>query len=152
MLKTFSMSDLIRTLTLSLTVFFMSYGCGKKGDPVPYIRARPAACIAKWNSHRVLDVTLPSRDEYGHDLVSIDKIRIYYLALGNDRPVGDTVITKGLVIMEQSRPDVTNLRDSIKLDLRQMNYPPGWLTVAAVRVGGVVGLPSETLVWLDSSS
>lgn len=152
MLESFGASSLIRILVISLaTCFVPLYGFGRKGDPVSRPRTKPAACDVEWSSYRILEIKLPVKDEHHHSLVGIDKIRIYYLSLDQNRPTGDAIVAKGKVIMEQRRSNVTNLRDSVKLDLRQLNYSSGWLTVVAMRVGDVIGVPSETLVWLDSS-
>ena len=152
MLKLFSMSSLIRILAILLAVYFMPYGCGVKGDPVPHDRTRPAACLVRWSSYRVLEIRLPTKDECGNSLVGIEKVRVYYLPLSYDRPTGSSVITRGKVVMEKNRPNITNLSELVTLDMHKINYPPGWLAVVAMRVGDIVGVPSETLVWLDSSS
>jgi hypothetical protein len=146
------MSNLIRILAIPLAVYFMPYGCGRKGDPVPHAMARPAACLVRWSSYRVLEIKLPTKDECGHSLVGIEKVRVYYLPLSYDRPTGSSVITRGKVVMEKNRQNVTNLSELVKLDLQKINYPPGWLAVVAMRVGDIIGVSSETLVWLDSSS
>jgi len=147
------MSSLMRMLAVSLfLVYFMSYGCGRKGDPIPRPIARPSVCSVRWSSCRVLDIQLPTKDEDGHNLIGVEKVRVYYVPMGYDRPTGDFIITSGQVIMEQSQKNVTNLRSQVRLDLQEINYPPGWLTVVAMRVGGVAGVPSETLAWMDSSS
>ncbi len=49
----------------------------------------------------------------------------------------------------RSRPDLPDPGGAAKLDMRQIGRPAGWLAVAAVRVGNVVGAPSEPVAWLD---
>ena len=146
-----SMSSLIRVLVFMLLACLVPCGCGRKGDPLPRFKTRPAACLVRWISYRVLEVTLPDKDEFGHSLLGIDKVRVYYLPLNYDRPTGDAIIARGQVIMERSQPAIADLKEPFRLDLKQLNYSSGWLTVVAVRVGDVIGVPSETLVWLDSS-
>jgi hypothetical protein len=149
MLEYCRMLRLLRFFILLLIGCLVPYGCGRKGDPLPRTRVRPAACPVQWISHRILEIKIPFNDEFGNRLVGIEKVRIYYLPLSYDRPNGDLIITKGQVIIERKLPNVTSLGKSVKLDLKQFSYPPGWLVVVAVRVGDIIGVPSETLVWPD---
>ena len=37
----------------------------------------------------------------------------------------------------------------LKMDMRQIGRPAGWIVVAALRVGNVIGAPTEPMAWLD---
>jgi hypothetical protein len=124
-------------------------GCGRKGDPIPHTRTAPAACSAQWISTRVLEVRLPATDAQGSHLVGLEKVRIYYLPLGYSRPTGDEVVGRGQVVMERKRPDLPRPGKVLQMDLTQIGRAPGWLVATAVRVGDVLGVPSEPLPWLD---
>ncbi len=124
-------------------------GCGRKGDPIPHALTAPAACSAQWFSHRVLDVRLPSQDAQGEGLVGLERVRVYYLALGPARPSAAQVLAAGDVILERSRPDLPHPGGSLRLDLKQIGRPAGWVVIVALRVGGVLGAPSDPLPWLD---
>ena len=97
---------------------------------------------------RLLEITLPQQDIRGDSLVGIETLRIYYLALGSARPTPEEVVTKGEVVLEQRRPDLPSPGRRFEMDLKSIERPPGWIVVAAVRVGDVVGVPSDTLPWL----
>jgi len=126
-------------------------GCGRKGDPIPRTRAAPSPCAIRWVSHRVLEVHLPMRDARGAELVGVEKVRVYYLPLGSTRPLAAEVLARGEVVLERSRPDLPGPGGDLNMDMRQIGRPPGWVVAAAVRVGNVVGAPSEPLPWLDPS-
>jgi hypothetical protein len=133
-----------------LALFCLSpLGCGRKGDPIPHTRVAPAACVARWAAPRTLEVRLPSRDGQGRKLLGLEKVRVYYLSMGPGRPSPDDVLRQGQVVMERSRPELPEPGGILRLDLKQIGRPPGWLVAAAVRVGDVVGAPSETVAWLD---
>ena len=123
--------------------------CGRKGDPIPGTRSAPASCAARWASGRILQIRLPTRDALGAVMVGVEKIRVYYLPLGASRPTPEEVLARGQVVMERSRPVLPSPGGTLQLDLKQIGRPPGWLVVVAVRVGDVIGAPSETLPWLD---
>lgn len=129
----------------------MALGCGRKGDPVPRTRTAPAPCTAQWVATRVLEVRLPARDARGGRLVGLERVRVYYLPLGYARPSGEEVLARGQVVMERSRPNIPGPGGAIRLDLKQIGRPPGWIVATAVRVGDVVGAPSEPVPWLDPS-
>ena len=125
--------------------------CGRKGDPIPGTRAAPEACAVRWAAHRVLEVRLPTQDAQHGRLVGIEKVRVFYLPLGSSRPTGEEIITRGEVVLERSRPDLPGPGSVVQMDLRQIGRPPGWMVAAALRVGNVVGAPSEPVAWLDPS-
>ena len=127
----------------------MALGCGRKGDPIPRPRAAPAACAIHWVSPRLLEVQLPGRDALGGRLVGLEKVRVYYLPLGNAKPAADLVLAKGQVVLERSRPNLPDPGRVVQLDLRQIGRPAGWLVAVALRVGNVMGAPSEPVAWLD---
>ena len=56
---------------------------------------------------------------------------------------------KGEVVLEQRRPDLPAPGKSFRMDLSGIGRPAGWIVVAAIRVGNVVGAPSEPAPWLD---
>ena len=53
------------------------------------------------------------------------------------------------LVMERTRPGLPSPGGTLRLDLTQIGRPAGWLVVVAVRVGDVIGAPSETLAWLN---
>lgn len=97
----------------------------------------------------MLEVRLPARDARGGRLVGLEKVRVFYLPLGYARPSGDDVMAAGQVVMERSRPELPKPGGTLQLDLKQIGRPPGWIVATAVRVGDVVGAPSDPLPWLD---
>ena len=103
----------------------------------------------RWESPRLLEVTLPTRDTSETPLVGIEAIRIYHLPLGSARPKPSEVLSRGEVVLEQRRPDLPSPGRIFRMDLSGIGRPAGWIVVTAVRVGNVVGAPSETLVWLN---
>jgi len=124
-------------------------GCGRKGDPIPRPRVAPQACVVSWLSLRVLEVRLPDKDTSGEPLLGLEQVRVYYLPLGLSRPEPAEVIARGEVILEQRRPDLPSPGGLIRMDLHEGGRPAGWLVVAAIRVGGVVGAPSPVLPWVN---
>jgi hypothetical protein len=134
---------------MSLALCLILSGCGRKGDPVPRHRAAPRACSTRWVRHRVLEVTLPSRDERDEALVGVERVRLYFLPLGPARPTALEVLARGEVILERRRPDVPESGRALRLDLKEIGRPAGWIVVAAIRVGDVLGVPSDPLPWLD---
>jgi hypothetical protein len=94
-------------------------------------------------------VRLPTRDALGGSLVGLEKVRIFYLPLGAARPTAEQVLSRGQVVMERSRPNLPDPGGVLRLDLAQIGRPAGWLVATAVRVGDVIGAPSEPVPWLD---
>ena len=127
----------------------MSSGCARKGDPIPRPLTPPASCEARWVAHRVLEVQLPMADRKGKALVGVERVRVFFLPLGPARPTGAQVLAAGEVILERSRPDLPGPGQTLRMDMRQIGRPAGWVVAAAVRVGDVVGAPSEPIPWLD---
>jgi hypothetical protein len=134
---------------ICLTLALGGLGCGRKGDPIPRPRAAPGACIARWASLRTLEITLPLQDSQGDELVGVERVRVYFLPLGTSQPTAQDVMTKGEVILEKRRPDLPDPGKSLRLELKAVTRSAGWIVVTAVRVGDVVGAPSEVLVWLN---
>jgi hypothetical protein len=94
-------------------------------------------------------VRLPTRDVRDSELTGVEKVRVFYLPLGAARPTALEVIGRGEVVLERSRPDLPGPGGTLRMDMRQIGRPPGWVVAAALRVGNVVGAPSEPVVWLD---
>ena len=139
----------LRPLALLLVAAAMALSCGRKGDPVPRPRAAPRVCAVRMAGLRGLKVRLPRLDQSGHSMDGIERVRVYYAPLGAARPTAWEVLARGEVLLERSRPDLPDPGSELTLDLSRLQRPPGWLVVAAVRVGDVVGEPSEPLPWLD---
>jgi hypothetical protein len=59
------------------------------------------------------------------------------------------VLARDEVVLERRRPDLPAPGKRLVLDLSNLQRPSGWLVVVAVRVGNVIGRPSEPLPWLD---
>ena len=127
----------------------MLFGCGRKGDPVPRPRTAPAACAVRWLPNRVMEVRLPTRDALGGKLMGLEKVRVYYVPLGYARPSSAEVLSRGQVVMERGRPNLPNPGQVVQMDLKQIGRPAGWLVATALRVGDVIGVPSEPVAWLD---
>lgn len=140
----------LRSIISALVVLAL-LGCGRKGDPIPRTRAAPGPCVVRWVSHRVLEVRLPTQDARNVELMGVEKVRVFYLPLGAARPTAQEVIARGEVVLEKSRPDLPGPGGTLRLDMRQIGRPPGWVVAAALRVGNVVGAPSEPVAWLDPS-
>jgi hypothetical protein len=105
--------------------------------------------VVAWAAHRILEVRLPVLDARGGNLVGVEKVRIYHLPLGPARPTAQDVISRGEVVLERSRPDLPGPGGVVRMDMRQIGRQSGWIVAAAVRVGNVVGVPSEPVAWLD---
>ena len=149
MVRPYSLPNLILTSTISVALCVLTPACGRKGDPIPGTRSAPAVCSARWSSPRILEIRLPTRDALGATLVGVEKVRVYYLPLGYARPSSEEVLGRGQVVMERTRPGLPSPGGTLRLDLKQIGRPAGWLVVVAVRVGDVIGAPSETLAWLN---
>ena len=137
------------TASLCLVLALLTPACGRKGDPVPRPLAAPAPCKAQWAAHRILELELPRLDIKGGSLVGVERVRVFYLRMGYFRPTAAQVLAGGEVILERSRPDLPPPGGSFRLDMKQIGRPAGWVVAAAVRVGEVVGAPSEPIPWLD---
>lgn len=124
-------------------------GCGRKGDPIPRAWAEPQAPKAVFTSLRSLNVELPRLDKHGAELVGLEQVRVLWVPVGTSRPTPHDVLGRGEVVLEVRRPDLPAPGRTLRLDLRELDRSAGWLVVVAVRVGNVVGLPSEALPWLD---
>jgi hypothetical protein len=127
----------------------LTLGCARKSDPIPHALAAPASCTATWAGFRILEVGLPLADLKGGALVGVERVRIFFLPLGAARPSAAQVLATGEVILERSRPDLPSPGKTLRIDLRQIGRPAGWIVATAVRVGDVVGAPSEPVAWLD---
>lgn len=123
-------------------------GCARKGDPIPKARLAPRSCQISLSNLRTLDVTLPTEDSGGGSLIAIESVRVYYLPMGVSRPTGLDVITKGDILLEKRRHDLPGPGKRFKISLKDMEKPSGWIAVCALRVGQVMGEPSESLPWL----
>lgn len=130
-------------------LLLLGTGCGRKGDPIPRPRAEARPCVAGWAAHRVLEVTLPTTDAQGDRLVGLEAVRVLHVPVGVARPTPAEIQVRGEVILEQRRPDLPSPGKTLRLDLSKVGRPAGWIVVVAVRVGNVVGQPSESLPWLD---
>ena len=134
---------------ICLTLALGGLGCGRKGDPTPRARAGPSACVVQWIDLRTLEVRLPSKDVRGENLVGVEMVRVYFLPVGFAQPSSQEVLTQGEVILEKRRPDLPAPGKSLRLELREISRPAGWIVVTSVRVGNVVGAPSAVIPWLD---
>jgi hypothetical protein len=134
---------------LAFTLALSATACGRKGDPVPRPRTAPQVAEARWLDLRTLEVTLPSRDISDSELVGIEAVRVYYVGVGAARPSAQEVLGRNEVVLEKRRPDLPVPGKKLLVDLGNFQRPAGWLVVVAVRVGNVVGQPSEVLPWLD---
>lgn len=124
-------------------------GCGRKGDPIPRTRATPGICQVRWATLRKVEIRLPLKDSRNEDLIGIERVRVYYLPMGSTRPLPQEVATKGELLLEQRRPDLPGPGELLTMDLKQVSRSSGWIVVTAVRVGNILGEPSEVLPWLD---
>lgn len=144
-MRTPSLSNAALAFTLALS----TAACGRKGDPVPRSRTAPQVAEARWLTLRELEVTLPSYDTAGSGLVGVEAVRVYYVPVGAARPGAAEVLARNEVVLEKRRPDLPAPGKRLVLDLSGLQRPAGWIVVVAVRVGNVVGRPSEVLPWLD---
>jgi hypothetical protein len=126
-------------------------GCGRKGDPIPRPRAEPLSCAVQWLGLRRLQVVLPTQDTANLHLVGIQSLRLYFMPLGSGRPTPAEILARGDVLLERSRPELPGPGETVVLDLKDLDRPPGWIVAVAARVGGVLGQPSESLPWLHSA-
>ena len=124
-------------------------GCGRKGDPIPRVHLGARAPEVRWSALRRLEVTLPTRDAAGDELVGLEQVRLLWLPVGLARPTAPEVFARGEVVLERRRPDLPKPGAVLSLDLSGLKRPAGWLVVVAVRGGEVAGQPSEVLTWLD---
>jgi hypothetical protein len=127
----------------------LGLGCGRMGDPTPRPRAVPRACSAQWIDLRTLEVRLPSNDVNGEELVGVEKVRVYFLPVGLAQPSAQEVLSRGEVILEKRRPDLPSPGKTLRLDLKEIIRSAGWIVVTSVRIGNVLGTPSEVIPWLD---
>jgi len=134
---------------ICLTLALGGLACGRKGDPIPRSRAAPAVCSVRWVSLRNLEITLPLKDVQGDELVGVERVRVYFLPVGYAKPSPGEVLARGEVIFEKRRPDLPDPGRSLALDLKDITRPAGWIVVVSVRIGEVVGVPSEVLTWMD---
>lgn len=137
-------------LILLLAICGAVCGCARKGDPVPVRPAPPAAPTAEWESPTRLGVTLPSLDVSGATLGGLEAIRILYLPLGLSRPEPQEVLSRGEVVLSLQRPALPSPGARVLVDLRSLRRPAGWIVAVGVRAGGITGIPSQTLPWIDS--
>lgn len=142
-----------RLITPAVTAILLAglLACGRKGDPVPRPRAEARPCAVRWMNLRTLEITLPVQDVREQELLGLQSVRVYHLPLGAGRPTSADVLTRGEVMLERSRPDLPKPGSTFRLELEQRGRMPGWIVVVAVRVGGTLGQPSETLPWLHPS-
>lgn len=138
-----------RYATLSLASILFLSACGRKADPIPRPRVEARACAVHWTGLRTLEIRLPTKDQRGTKLVGFERVAVYYLPMGHARPRPEEVITRGEVVMERRRPDLPSPGALLVMNLTEVNRPAGWIVVSAIRVGNVVGAPSETLPWMD---
>ncbi len=146
--RTLSLPKPALTFLVSIPLGLGSITCARKGDPIPRPRIEAQACLARWEAFRILEVTLPTADIKGNSLVGLEAVRVYHLPLGSARPSSAEVLARGEVVLEERRPDLPSPGRSFSMDLKAIGRPSGWIVVAAVRTGNVVGAPSETLPWL----
>ena len=98
---------------------------------------------------RQLEVTLPARDARGQSLVGLEQVRVFYAPVSTVKPSPREIVAKGEVVVERRRPNLPAPGKQMRIDMSDLVRPQGWMVVVAVRVGDVVGPPSDALVWLD---
>lgn len=103
----------------------------------------------QWTNLRKLEITLPLKDVKGDELVGVERVRVYFLTLGSSKPSPHEILARGEIVLERRRPDLPDPGQLLTLDLKDINRPQGWIVVVSVRVGDVLGVPSEVLPWLD---
>lgn len=134
---------------LAITLGLLTVHCGRKGDPIPRPRAAAQAMEARLEGLRKIRLVLPSADVNGVPLAGVESLRVVYLPLGLAKPSPDEVFGRGEVVLERRRPDLPGPGETLLLDLKSLQRPPGWIVVVAVRLGDVPGRPSEVLPWMD---
>jgi len=134
---------------LAITLSFLAVNCGRKGDPIPRPRAAAQAMEARLEGLRKVRLVLPSADVRGIPLAGVESLRVLYLPLGLAKPTPEEVFTRGEVVLERRRPDLPGPGETLVMDLKSLQRPPGWIVVVAVRLGEVPGRPSEVLPWMD---
>lgn len=139
-----SLANPLLVITLSL----LTIHCGRKGDPIPRPRAAAQPVDARLESLRKLRLVLPTTDVKGESLTGVEIVRVLYLPLGLNKPTPEEVFSRGEVVMERRRPDLPGPGGELMMDLKALQRPPGWIVVVAVRLGNVVGRPSDVLPWL----
>jgi hypothetical protein len=134
---------------LAITLSFLAVHCGRKGDPIPRPRAAAQAMEARLEGLRKVRLVLPSTDVNGTPLAGVESLRVLYLPLGLTKPTSEEVFTRGEVVLERRRPDLPGPGETLIMDLKSLQRPPGWIVIVAVRLGEVPGRPSEVLPWMD---
>jgi len=139
----------LANLSLAITFGVLGFHCGRKGDPIPRPRAAAKAIEVRLEGLRKVRMVLPQTDVQGDSLVGVESVRVLYLPLGLAKPTPELVFTRGEVVLERRRPDLPGPGEVLLLDLKSLQRPQGWIVVVAVRLGNVVGRPSEVLPWMD---
>lgn len=134
---------------LAITLGLLTVHCGRKGDPIPRPRAAAQAMEARLEGLRKIRLVLPSADVNGVPLAGVESLRVIYLPLGLAKPSPEDVFSRGEVVLERRRPDLSGPGETLLLDLKSLQRPPGWIVVVAVRLGEVAGRPSDVLPWMD---
>ncbi|WP_157492417.1 hypothetical protein [Geothrix fermentans] len=134
---------------LAITLGLLTVHCGRKGDPIPRPRAAAQAMEARLEGLRKIRLVLPSADVNGVPLAGVESLRVIYLPLGLAKPSPEDVFSRGEVVLERRRPDLAGPGETLLLDLKSLQRPPGWIVVVAVRLGEVAGRPSDVLPWMD---
>lgn len=134
---------------LAITLCVLTFGCGRKGDPIPRPRAAAQAMEVRLEGLRQIRLVLPSADVKGGPLAGVEVVRVLYLPLGLTKPTPEDVFSRGEVVLERRRPDLPGPGSALLMDLKSLQRPQGWIVVVAVRVGNVPGRPSEVLPWMD---
>jgi len=134
---------------LAFTLGLLTVHCGRKGDPIPRPRAAAQAMEARLEGLRKIRLVLPSADVNSVPLAGVESLRVIYLPLGLAKPSPEDVFSRGEVVLERRRPDLSGPGETLLLDLKSLQRPPGWIVVVAVRLGEVAGRPSDVLPWMD---
>lgn len=134
---------------LAFTLSLITFGCGRKGDPIPRPRAAALPVEAQLQGLRQVRLRLPTADVAGAPLVGVETVRVLYLPLGLVKPTPEEVFSRGEVVLERRRPDLPGPGQTLVVDLKSLQRPQGWIVVVAVRLGEVTGRPSVVLPWLD---
>lgn len=144
-MRSLSLANPLLVFTLGL----LAVDCGRKGDPLPRPRIAAQAMEVRLEGLRQVRLVLPSADVKGNPLGGVDLVRVLYLPLGLAKPAPDEVFSRGEVVLERRRPDLPGPGVALVMDLKSLQRPQGWIVVVAVRLGNVVGRPSEVLPWMD---